>query len=150
MRAQKEPLPCIQPRPMLDEMQKTISMSQLTKHADRIAQDIESRRTVYRIKQPGRAEMLLMARAEYEGWRAVIELMQRPNWQQEWEQSQREFAEGRGRELGEFLAEARRDRAAQRERAAMAPRATPARVRKGRSSARSAERGSAKRRGPAR
>ena len=38
---------------MLDEMQKTISMTDLAKHGERIAKDIASRKTVYRINLSG-------------------------------------------------------------------------------------------------
>lgn len=43
--------------------------------------------------------------AYFEGWKAAIELMQRPNWRDEWARSESELAQGRGRELSEVLTE---------------------------------------------
>ncbi|NVB78674.1 MAG: hypothetical protein HOV81_09795 [Kofleriaceae bacterium] len=111
-RSSRIALPCPEEAHMLDEMQKTISMAELAKNAERIAKDIETAGTVYRVKRPGHRAMLLMDDAYFEGWKAVIELMQRANWRDEWARSEAELAQGRGRELSEVLAELTGDSAA--------------------------------------
>lgn len=107
---------------MLDEMQKTISMAELARNADRIAKDIETAGTVYRVKRPGHRAMLLMDDAYFEGWRAAIELMQRPSWREEWARSELELVQGRGRELSDVLAELNGDRPAKHHRGGSAAR----------------------------
>jgi hypothetical protein len=81
---------------MLDEMQKTISMADLAKNAERIAKDIETAGTVYRIRRPGHRPMLLMDQEQLECRIATIEFMARhPNWEQELEEGRREYREGK-------------------------------------------------------
>ena len=80
----KEPLPPSGPPRMLDEMPKTISMSQLAKNAERIANDVETANTVYRIKRPGRPTMLLVSDAYMKSLKATVDFMARhPNWEAE-------------------------------------------------------------------
>lgn len=110
---------------MLDDMRKTISMSELAKNAERIAKDIDASGAIYHVKRPGTRGMLLMDAEYFEGWRAAIEMMQRPNWQEEWQQARRELARGEGRRLDEVARELGLDRPAQprrRKPAAGAPR----------------------------
>jgi PHD/YefM family antitoxin component YafN of YafNO toxin-antitoxin module len=111
---------------MLEEMRKTISLTQLAKDAERIARDIDSSGAVYHVKRPGHRDMLLMDEEYFEGWRVVFELMQRPSWREELEQSRRDFAAGRHRELDEVAKELGLDRPAQPRRRSTAPRAAAA------------------------
>lgn len=79
---------------MLEEMRKTISLAQLAKHAERIADDIETG-TVYRIKQPGRRAMILLDHQVFESRLATIEFMQRhPNWRRELAEARRQYEAG--------------------------------------------------------
>lgn len=80
-------------------------MADLAKNGERIAKDIETAGTVYRVRRPGHRAMLLMDDSYFDGWKAAIELMQRPNWREEWARSERELAQGRGRMLSEILQE---------------------------------------------
>jgi PHD/YefM family antitoxin component YafN of YafNO toxin-antitoxin module len=116
---------------MLEEMRKTISLAQLAKDPERIARDIDSSGAVYYVKRPGHRPMLLMDEEYFEGWRVVIELMQQPNWREELEQSRRDFAAGRYRDLEEVVKELGLDRPAQPRRRRSAPRASGARTAKG-------------------
>ena len=101
---------------MLEEMRKTISLAQLAKNPERIARDIDSCGAVYHVKRPGRRDMLLMDEEYFEGWLVAIELMQRPNWREELEQSRRDAEAGRGRDLEEVVKELGLDRPAQQRR----------------------------------
>jgi PHD/YefM family antitoxin component YafN of YafNO toxin-antitoxin module len=81
---------------MLLDMQKTISMSTLAKDAERIAKDIETRKTLYRVKRTGGSDMMLMDRDYYESWIATVEFItQHPNWREELAEGDREYAEGK-------------------------------------------------------
>jgi PHD/YefM family antitoxin component YafN of YafNO toxin-antitoxin module len=115
---------------MLEDMEKkTISVSELAKNAERIARDVDASGTVYHIKRRGRSGMLLMDHDYYLAWRDAIELMQRPNWREELEQSRRDFAAGRYRDLEDVVKELGLDRAAQpRRRAAASRPARPGRT----------------------
>jgi PHD/YefM family antitoxin component YafN of YafNO toxin-antitoxin module len=130
-RRARRPLPCPEPPPMLDDMEKTISMSQLTKHAERIALDIERSKTVYRVRRPGGNGLLLMDEEYYQGWMMTIELMQQPNWREEWDQATRDFAQGIARPLEEVVEEIRRDRLAKSSSRRPASRASGRRRTKG-------------------
>jgi PHD/YefM family antitoxin component YafN of YafNO toxin-antitoxin module len=91
-------------------MRKTVSMAQLARHMERIANDIEAKGTVYRIKRPGHPTMLLMDDQYFDGWMAVIDIMRMPNWREQWDESNRQIAEGRGRELETIVRELGLDR----------------------------------------
>jgi hypothetical protein len=81
---------------MLDDMEKTISMSTLAKNTERIAKDIEKAGTVYRIRRPGRRSMLLVDDSYLERWRATCEFIaQHPDWEREMAEADREYAEGK-------------------------------------------------------
>jgi PHD/YefM family antitoxin component YafN of YafNO toxin-antitoxin module len=90
---------------MLDDMEKTISMAELAKHAERIARDIETAGTVYRIKRVGRPNILVIDELYLERRVAMAELMQVPGWQEHLEQSRRDFEQGRSRPLDDVLEE---------------------------------------------
>lgn len=89
-------LPCSKPEHMLEAMEKkTISMAQLAKNTEQIADDIEASGTLYRIRRPGRKTMLLMDTEYFESWVATVEFMQdHPNWRSELEQSERDYRAG--------------------------------------------------------
>ncbi len=117
---------------MLEGMKKTISMSVLAKHPERIAKDIETAGTIYRITRGRRQSMLLMDTRHFESWMVAIELMQRPNWREEWDAASRDIAEGRLYDLDDVLAELGLDTPAARKRKKAARRPARTRRRKGR------------------
>jgi PHD/YefM family antitoxin component YafN of YafNO toxin-antitoxin module len=91
---------------MLLDMQKTISMSTLAKDAERIAKDIEARKTLYRVKRSGGRDMMLMDRDYYESWIATVEFItQHPNWKEELEEGDRQHRNGECRLLEDVLKE---------------------------------------------
>jgi hypothetical protein len=81
---------------MLEAMEKkTISMAQLAKNAERIADDIEAAGTIYRIQRPGRRAMLLIDHQLFESRLATLDFMRRhPNWEEELEESRRQYEAG--------------------------------------------------------
>jgi hypothetical protein len=84
--------------------QKTISMRQLEKHAERIATDIEASGTVYRITRRGHRPLLMIDSEYIESLIATIDFMTaHPNWKAEMAQSRKDLAEGRCITLDEFL-----------------------------------------------
>lgn len=100
---------------MISTMEKTISVTDLVRNASRIADDIEAG-TIYRVTRGGRGSMVLVDVDYYEGWKAAIEEMQRPGWRAAWEQSNRQIAEGKGRDLDAILKDLRLDDPANRRR----------------------------------
>lgn len=115
---------------MLDDMEKTISMSQLAKNAERIAQDIESHKTVYRVRHRRGSAMVLMDWASYEQWLAVHDIVRRPNWLAEWRSTEDQVATHTGRYLDDVMKELG-DGVAERDGRGSAKRATARRARKG-------------------
>ena len=92
----KSRLPCPDVTHMLIDMEKTISMAELTRNAERIAKDIETAGTVYRVERPGHRSMLLIDLDYFDGRIAALEFMQmHPNWREEIEEGRREFREGK-------------------------------------------------------
>ena len=99
-------LPWYPPAPILQEMLKTISMSELTKHAERIARDIEATGTVYRIKRPGKSRLMLISDQDLQRWRETVEfLAQHPNLAQELADGDREHRAGKFVPFEEVLRE---------------------------------------------
>ena len=91
---------------MLEDMEKTISMAELTRNADRIVRDIERGGVVYRIKRPGRRTMLLMDKQHYENQLWWSEFVARhPNWKEEMDEARRDLVAGRLIPLDVFLKE---------------------------------------------
>jgi hypothetical protein len=83
--------------------QKTISMRDLAKHAERIAKDIEVSGTVYRIKRRGHRPFVMVDSEYIESLIATIEFMTaHPNWKAEMAESKKELAEGRYITLDQF------------------------------------------------
>jgi hypothetical protein len=76
-------------------MQRVISLSELVRNADKIAEDLGTQQTVYRVRSAHGRGMVLLDEDYYEGWIAAIELMQQPDWKETLEQGQRDIAEGR-------------------------------------------------------
>jgi hypothetical protein len=116
---------------MLEQMQKLISMSELVADPEKIARDIETAGTVYRIKRPGRSRLLLVDKKYIKRLEATIEFETlHPNWREEFAQSDRDLALGLCRTLDEILKErgleprplqpARRRRARRRTRGGVA------------------------------
>jgi PHD/YefM family antitoxin component YafN of YafNO toxin-antitoxin module len=100
---------------MISSMEKTISVTDLVRNASRIADDIEAG-TIYRVTRGGRGSMVLVDEEYYQGWKAAIEEMQRPGWRAAWERSNRDIAEGKGRDLDAILKDLRLDDSANRRR----------------------------------
>lgn len=116
---------------MLDEMRKTISMAELAKHAERIADDINASGTIYCIERRGKAGVMLMDANYYEGWRVAIELMQRASWREEWAEARLAAERGEGRKLEEVAKELGLDRSDRSRRRRPASRASTPRSAKG-------------------
>jgi PHD/YefM family antitoxin component YafN of YafNO toxin-antitoxin module len=117
---------------MLEEMKKTISMSQLAKDPERIAKDVETTGTVYRITRGRNKSMMLMDAGYFEAWKVTLEFMQRPNWREEWAEAERQVANGELYDLDDVLAELGLETPAERRRKKAARRPTAARRGKGR------------------
>jgi PHD/YefM family antitoxin component YafN of YafNO toxin-antitoxin module len=101
-------LPCSKILPILDEMPKykSISVNELSKRAERVATDIETTGTVYRVTRPGRAPMVFVDESSYASLQETVQfLLRHPNWREEFEQSDRDFAAGRYVTLDDYLAE---------------------------------------------
>jgi PHD/YefM family antitoxin component YafN of YafNO toxin-antitoxin module len=87
-------------------MEKTISMSELRRDGERIAQDIERSGTVYRIRRPRKRSMLLVDADYFESQMATLEFIaQHPNWREELAEGDRQIAAGEIRELEDVMKE---------------------------------------------
>ena len=80
-------------------MEKIISVTDLVRNAARIAEEIETEGTVYRITRGGRGSMVLVDNEYYEGWMAAIDEMRRPDWREVLAEGRRDAAAGRGQML---------------------------------------------------
>ncbi len=80
-------------------MERIISVTDLVRNAARIAKDVETEGTVYRITRGGRGSMVLVDNEYYEGWMAAIDEMRRPDWRETLAEARRDAAAGRGRSL---------------------------------------------------
>jgi hypothetical protein len=116
---------------MLEEMRKTISLAQLAKHAERIADDIEASGTIYCVKRRGKSGLMLLDAEAYEGWLVAIELMKQPSWREEWATARGAAARGEGRNLEAVAKELDLDRPARLDRRKAASGATTTRRAKG-------------------
>ena len=59
---------------MILSMERIISVTDLVRHAARIAQDVETG-TIYRITRGGRGSMVLVDEEYFEGWMAALDEM---------------------------------------------------------------------------
>jgi PHD/YefM family antitoxin component YafN of YafNO toxin-antitoxin module len=80
-------------------MEKIISVTDLVRHTASIARDVEEQGTVYRITRGGRGSMVLVDEAYFNGWMAALDEMRRPDWREVYDQTSRDIAAGRGRDL---------------------------------------------------
>lgn len=80
-------------------MERIISVTELVRNAARIAEEVETQGTVYRITRGGRGSMVLVDNEYYEGWMAAIDEMRRPDWREVLAEGRRDSAAGRGRSL---------------------------------------------------
>lgn len=81
-------------------MERIISVTDLVRNVARIAKDVESEGTVYRITRGGRGSMVLVDNEYFEAWMAAIDEMRRPDWRETLAEGRRDAAAGRGRSLG--------------------------------------------------
>jgi hypothetical protein len=77
-------------------MEKTISLARLAKNVERVAREIESAGTVYRIRRPGGKSIVVMDQGHLDAeleWAAFFAA--HPNWRAEIETAERELRDGR-------------------------------------------------------
>src|SRR5688572_28699362 len=80
-------------------MEKIISVTDLVRNAARIAKEVETEGTVYRITRGGRGSMVLVDEEYFDGWMAALDEMRRPGWREALTAARRDVATGRGRSL---------------------------------------------------
>jgi PHD/YefM family antitoxin component YafN of YafNO toxin-antitoxin module len=80
-------------------MERIISVTDLVRNAARIAREVETEGTIYRITRGGRGSMVLVDDEYYEGWMAAIDEMRRPDYREVLAEARREAASGGGRSL---------------------------------------------------
>jgi PHD/YefM family antitoxin component YafN of YafNO toxin-antitoxin module len=80
-------------------MERIISVTDLVRNAKRIAREIETEGTVYRITRGGRGSMVLVDEEYFDGWMAALDEMRRPGWREALAETERDVIAGRGRTL---------------------------------------------------
>jgi len=80
-------------------MERIISVTDLVRNAARIAKEVETEGTIYRITRGGRGSMVLVDEEYFEGWMAALDEMRRPDWREVFEETTRDIAARRGRTL---------------------------------------------------
>jgi PHD/YefM family antitoxin component YafN of YafNO toxin-antitoxin module len=80
-------------------MHKIISVTDLVRNAARIAEEVETEGTVYRITRGGRGSMVLVDEEYFEAWMHAIDEMRRPDWRETWSRAREDAAAGRGRDF---------------------------------------------------
>jgi PHD/YefM family antitoxin component YafN of YafNO toxin-antitoxin module len=80
-------------------MERIISVTDLVRNAARIAREVETEGTVYRITRGGRGSMVLVDEEYFDGWMAALDEMRRPGWRETLAEARRDVAAGRGRDL---------------------------------------------------
>jgi len=80
-------------------MEKIISITDLVRNAASIAREVDAEGTVYRITRGGRGSMVLVDEEYFNGWMAALDEMRRPDWREVYDQTTRDIAAGRGRDL---------------------------------------------------
>jgi len=78
---------------------KIISVTDLVRNAASIAREVEAEGTVYRITRGGRSSMVLVDEESVNGWMAALDEMRRPAWREVHDQTSRDIAARRGRNL---------------------------------------------------
>jgi PHD/YefM family antitoxin component YafN of YafNO toxin-antitoxin module len=86
-------------------VERIISVTDLVRNVARIAKEVETEGTIYRITRGGRGSMVLVDEEYFEAWMAAIEEMQRPGWREALEEGRRDVAAGRGRDLDTIVKE---------------------------------------------
>jgi len=85
---------------------KTISMTELSKRAERIATNIEASGTIYRVTRAKGTPMVFVDEERFASLQATVQfLLDHPNWREEFEQLDRDYAAGRYVTLDDYLAE---------------------------------------------
>jgi len=110
-------------------MEKIISVTDLVRNAARIAEEIETEGTVFRVTRGGRGSMVLVDESYFDGWMAALDEMRRPGWQERLAQARREVAAKRGRSLDAIAKEMGLEGTAHPDRRAAPPRASTSRRR---------------------
>ncbi len=113
-------------------MERIISVTDLVRNAARIAKEVETEGTIYRITRGGRGSMVLVDNEYYEGWMAAIDEMRRPDWRETLVETRRDAASGRGRSLDVIAKELGLEGSPDTTRRTPARRASRARRKKGR------------------
>lgn len=80
-------------------MERIISVTDLVRNVARIAREVETEGTIYRITRGGRGSMVLVDNEYFEGWMAAMDEMRRPDWREALAEGRRDAAAGRGRSL---------------------------------------------------
>lgn len=94
-------------------MERVISLTDLVRNAARIAKDVETKGTVYRITRGGRGSMVLVDNEYFDGWMAAIDEMRRPGWREALTEARHDAQAGRGRDLEVIAKELALDRPSQ-------------------------------------
>ena len=113
-------------------MQKIISATDLVRNITRVAEDVESSGTIYRITRGGRGSMLLVDEEYFEGWLAARDEMRRANWKTVYAETGRDIEAGHGRPLDDVAREPGLEGTAHAKGRGAAPRAARARRSKSR------------------
>ncbi len=113
-------------------MERIISVTDLVRNAARIAREIETEGTVYRITRGGRGSMVLVDEEYFDGWMAALDEMRRPGWQETLAATRRDAAAGRGRDLEVIAKEMGLEGSTRRKRRTSAARTSSSRRRKSR------------------
>ena len=80
-------------------MEKIISVTDLVRNTASIAREVSDEGTIYRITRGGRGSMVLVDEEYFNGWMAALDEMRRPDWREVYDQTSRDIAAGRGRDL---------------------------------------------------
>jgi PHD/YefM family antitoxin component YafN of YafNO toxin-antitoxin module len=113
-------------------MQKIISATDLVRNMSRVAEDVQTSGTVYRITRGGRGSMVLVDEEYFEGWLAALDEMRRADWRSVRDETSRDIDAGRGRSLDDVAGELALEDPPDKTGRGAAPRAARARRAKGR------------------
>jgi PHD/YefM family antitoxin component YafN of YafNO toxin-antitoxin module len=113
-------------------MERIISVTDLVRNAARIAEDVETAGTVYRITRGGRGSMVLVDEEYFDGWMAALDEMRRKDWREVWVETSADIDARRGRTLDAVVKERGLEGPAHPKSRKAAPRASRGRRAKGR------------------